>query len=569
MSTVRMALAQVNMTVGALPRNVQKILENIEKARQSDANLIVFPELAICGYPPEDLLLKPAFIHACREDLEEVIRASHDLVCIIGFPEEHQGKLYNAAAVISNGKLIATYRKQLLPNYGVFDERRYFTPGTENPVFNAGALRFGVSICEDIWDEQGPPVAQAQKGGAQILINISASPYHRGKQRLREAMLSKRARDTQATVAYLNLVGGQDELVFDGASAVFDTNGKLIARAKQFEEDLLFADVQPLKSSSGAPPQVTIPVNHKAEHRIIAAKVEPLLRDLEEVYEALVLGTRDYLQKNGFKKVVIGLSGGIDSALVAAVAVDSLGADNVTGVALPSQYSSEHSKSDAAQLAKNLGIRFLTIPIEPIYAAFEKALQPIFAGTKPDITEENLQSRIRGMLLMALSNKFGWLVLTTGNKSEVSVGYATLYGDMAGGFAVIKDVPKMLVYDLCRHRNTKSAVIPENTFTKPPSAELRPDQKDTDSLPEYPVLDAILHDYVEQNASFQEIAAKGFAPEIVKKVMRLVDRAEYKRRQGAPGIKITERGLGKDWRLPLTHHFVEVPKEIITPVRKS
>lgn len=575
MRGLRVALAQVNVKVGALRENVGKIIQYIEKARRSGAQLVVFPELTISGYPPEDLLLKPAFIRACRGALEQLVRETKDIIAIVGFPEA-DSDLYNAAAVLTNGKLTGIYRKQYLPNYEVFDEERYFKPGCDNIVFETDHLRFGVSICEDIWYASGPHEAQAVLGDAQLLINLSASPYHRGKPKFREKMLSQRAGDSAAPVVFCNLVGGQDELVFDGGSMVFGPTGNLIARAKQFQEDLLMVDIHAdllghrlkdprrRKERSLNPHDKTIPRTIPVDFPFsiqrtasVKPRLEKPLPELDEIYEALVLGTRDYIQKNGFSKVLIGLSGGVDSALVACIAVDAVGAKNVIGVSMPSRYSSEHSKSDAARLAKSLDIQYRSVPIEPVYKAYMEALGPFFKKTKPNVAEENLQSRARGMILMALSNKFGWLVLTTGNKSEMSVGYTTLYGDMAGGYAVIKDVPKVLVYELSRYCNRKKSVIPRSILTKPPSAELRPDQKDSDSLPEYPVLDPILEDYIEHNASFSEIVAKGFKSEVVKKVMKLVDTAEYKRRQAPPGVRITPRGLGKDWRLPLTNGFHE------------
>jgi len=576
MNVIRIALGQINPVVGGLKENVRKITQRIIEARDKGARLIAFPELSISGYPPEDLLLKPAFIRSCREALNEVMKASQGIIVIVGFPEEHEGDLYNAAAILCNGKLSGIYRKHLLPNYGVFDENRYFAASHDNQVYVADGLRFGVTICEDIWHPTGPHEAQAALGSAELLINISASPYQRGKAKMRERMFAVRAGDSLSAVAFCNIVGGQDELVFDGGSVVIDPTGNVLARGHQFQEELVMADIdeesllrQRLLDPHGRKERIEerkvavpieIPVQFQAKmkpsHPLDPSFVMPL-GDIEEVYQALVLGTHDYLTKNGFKSAVIGLSGGIDSALVACVAVDALGASNVMAVSMPSGYTSTASKEDAAQLASALGIKLMTIPIEEIFMAFQRTLEPIFLKGKADATEENLQSRIRGMLLMALSNKFGWLVLTTGNKSEMSVGYATLYGDMAGGFAVIKDVPKILVYELCRYRNTIKPVIPENIFKKAPSAELRPNQKDTDSLPEYSELDPILRAYIEQNLSFPEMSTNGFDPRTVQKVVKMVDRAEYKRRQAPPGVKITPRALGKDWRLPLTNHFVE------------
>ncbi len=559
MNLLRIALAQMNATVGGLKDNVQKIREAIIKAKQSEAHLIAFPELAICGYPPEDLLLKPAFIRACRKALDEIIPLSDGIIVIVGFPEE-DGKLYNSVAVLYNKKLIATYRKHCLPNYGVFDEDRYFVASNNNLVFVAEDFRFGVSICEDIWQLKGPPLAQALQGNAQLLVNVSASPYHQGKGKTREAMLASRAVEASAAIAFCNLIGGQDELVFDGGSVVFDSHGTLLARSKPFEEELLLADLPlPTLAKKGTTlKEIEIPFKSLPKPKAPLPKsIADPLENLDEIYQALVLGTKDYIRKNGFKKVVLGLSGGIDSSLVACIAVDALSASNVIGVSMPSQYSSEHSREDAAILAKALNIKLLTLPIESVFQAYTKLFEPVFSEAQSDITEENLQSRIRGTLMMALSNKFGWLVLTTGNKSEMSVGYATLYGDMAGGFAVIKDVPKILVYELAKRRNALNSVIPERVFTKPPSAELRPNQKDSDSLPDYAVLDPILYHYIEENWGLAEFLRKGYSPDVVKKVIEMVDRAEYKRRQAPPGIKITPRALGKDWRLPLTNLFTE------------
>jgi len=575
-SVIRIALGQINPVVGGLKENVRKINQCMAEARDKGVRLIAFPELSISGYPPEDLLLKPAFIRACREALNEIVKVSQGITVIVGFPEEHEGNLYNAAAVICNGKLAGTYRKHYLPNYGVFDEDRYFAASRDNQVYVADGLRFGVTICEDMWYPAGPHEAQAALGNAELLINISASPYHRGKAKTRERMLAVRASDSVAAVAFCNLVGGQDELVFDGGSVIIDPSGNLLARGHQFLEELVIADIgdesllrHRLFDPRGRKERLeeqnaTIPVDVPIQFQMKMKPTPPIqpnfvmpLGDIEEVYQALVLGTHDYITKNGFKNVVIGLSGGIDSALVACVASDALGPSNVMAVSMPSGYTSTASKEDAAQLASALGIKLLTVPIEEIFRAFQSTLDPIFPKGKADSTEENLQSRIRGMLLMALSNKFGWLVLTTGNKSEMSVGYATLYGDMAGGFAVIKDVPKVLVYELCRYRNTIKPVIPENIFRKAPTAELRPNQKDTDTLPEYSELDPILRAYIEQNLSFPEMSTNGFDARTVQKVVKMVDHAEYKRRQAPPGVKITPRALGKDWRLPLTNHFVE------------
>ena len=576
MRILRLALGQINATVGDLTGNVKKMVECLGLAKSRGASIVAFPELALCGYPPEDLLLKPSFIRACRQELEKLAAHCHGLTAIVGFPEEAHD-LYNAAAVLSEGRVLGTYRKQLLPNYGVFDEERYFSAGQGHMVLAAPGARIGISICEDIWYPDGPHEVQAREGNAELLINISASPYHMGKGKSRERMLAVRAQDNVAALAFCNLVGGQDELVFDGRSAVFDPTGRVVTRGKQFSEDLVIADVDldevvrwrlhdPRRRKTVGRAGVEEPVvhdlaaslqfNEKPTSNPTQESTEPL-GELDEVYAALVTGTRDYVRKNGFEKVVMGLSGGIDSSLVACIAADALGADHVIGVSMPSRYSSGHSQDDASALARNLGIQYLTIPIEPAHAAFTEMLSKTFEGKPLDLTEENLQSRIRGTLLMALSNKFGWLVVTTGNKSEHSVGYATLYGDMAGGFSVIKDVPKMLVYKLARLRNARTAVIPENVFIKPPSAELRPDQKDSDSLPEYAELDPILTAYVERDASVAEIVAAGANPAMVTRVVKMVDRSEYKRRQAPPGVKITPRAFGKDRRLPITNRFGE------------
>ena len=565
---MRLALAQINSTVGDLAGNTRKILEWIERARAREADLVAFPELAVAGYPPEDLLLKPDFLRANQACLEEIARACRGIVAVVGFVEVAEAA-YNAAALLADGKVVSVTRKERLPNYGVFDEERYFRTGEAGPLFSLNDTRFGINVCEDIWYPTGPASVQAA-AGAELIVNINASPYHRGKWRQREQMLATRATDNTALVAYVNMVGGQDELVFDGASVIFDERGRLIARGKSFEEDLLVADLDlravfrsrlhdPRWRHGEEADLPCIPVEHANETpgTVLPQRIEPPCDDVEEVYRALVLGTGDYLRKNGFERVVIGLSGGIDSSLVAAVAVDALGADRVTGVSMPSRYSSDHSKSDAQELAENLGVRYLQVPIEPAFKAYGEMLADEFAGTREGLAEENLQARVRGMILMALSNKFSWLVLTTGNKSEMAVGYATLYGDMAGGFAVIKDVPKMLVYELCRWRNTRDGrvVIPESVLDKPPSAELRPDQKDVDSLPPYEVLDEILQAYVEDDRAADEIVKMGHQPETVARVIRMVDLAEYKRRQAPPGVKITPRAFGRDRRLPITNRY--------------
>lgn len=585
MSTIRIALAQINSHVGALEKNVEKIKKFIIEAKKNQVDIIAFPELAITGYPPEDLLLKPGFIKATQEALADVIGASEGLTTIVGFVELN-ADLYNSAAFITNKKLISTVHKAFLPNYGVFDEYRYFQRGTVFPVFMLDNIKIGVNICEDIWYPDGPIIYQTLGADAEIIININASPYHIHKQLTRERMLATRAQDNVAIVAYVNMVGGQDELVFDGGSVIFSQSGELIGRAHQFEEEILYADIDinnVLRTRLHDPRRredkltfvydpnivkeytVDTNLNSKQANKKIVPIINNLLNDEEELYQALVTGTRDYIFKNGFKKVLVGLSGGIDSSLVACIAVDALGKDNVIGVFMPSMYSSKESKQDASQLAKNLGIEFKEIPITDAYNAYIKLLSPHFTGEKPDITEENIQARIRGNLLMALSNKFGWLVLTTGNKSEISVGYATLYGDMAGGYAVIKDVFKTYVYRLASYRNNlniskfrSNILIPERVFTKAPTAELKPNQKDEDSLPPYAVLDPILAMLIEDDMSVDEVISAGFDKNTVLKVQHLIDISEYKRRQAPPGVKVTKKALGKDRRMPITNGFKEL-----------
>jgi NAD+ synthase (glutamine-hydrolysing) len=581
MSTLRIVLAQINLTVGDIEGNAGKIEANLERARQSRADIVLFPELTLTGYPPEDLLLKAGFVATARAGIEQLLPHTRSLTAIVGFPDR-RNDLFNAAAVMHDGRLAGVYHKQLLPNYSVFDEDRYFAPGDTRILFQrpvdlatGDGVRFGVSICEDIWYATGPPQAQAAAGAA-LLLTVSASPYQSGKTADRERMLVTRAADNAAVVAFCNLVGGQDELVFDGGSVIVDERGEIVARAKALEEDFVVADVTVAnvvsqrsrdarrredragRGRAGKFETVVLPAPEAAPGPAgaqVEAPVARLLGPSEEVYDTLVLATRDYVRKNGFDKVVLGLSGGIDSALVAAIAVDALGPENVVCVSMPSRYSSEHSQTDAAETARRLGVRLETIPIEPAFKAYLEMLSASFSGTAPGVAEENLQSRARGNVLMALSNKFGWLVLTTGNKSELAVGYATIYGDMAGGFAVIKDVPKGWVYRLCRYRNERREVIPDSVLAKPPSAELGPDQKDTDSLPEYEVLDAILAAYVERDCTAAEIVAQGHDEATVQRVIELVDRNEYKRRQAPPGPKITSKAFGKDRRLPITNRY--------------
>jgi len=584
MRRLRIGLAQINPTVGDLDGNFDRIVAAIEGARARHVDLLALPEMAITGYPPEDLLLKPSFIERAMQRTHELLPHTGGMTVVVG-TVDRDVDLFNAAAILHDGRWAGTYRKRYLPNYGVFDENRYFMPATSNPVFVREGAVIGVNICEDIWYSGGPVEEQVIRGGAEVVINVSASPYHAGKAQQRKRMLCTRAADNLVVVCYVNLVGGQDEVVYDGSSLIIDQQGQVLAEGERFREDLLVADVNlddvfnarlhnPLLRKGRAldegEPAVRVPLG-KSEagqaHAAVAvasapkpalarrpAIPEPTLA--AEVYDALVLGTRDYVRKNDFETVVLGLSGGIDSALCACIAVDALGPEHVVGVSMPSPYTSAASIEDAEALARALGIRLMTLPIERVLASYLETLAGTFAGKPPDITEENLQARIRGNELMALSNKFGWLVLTTGNKSEVSVGYSTLYGDTAGGFAVLKDVYKTFVYELARHRNTgRAAPIPERTITRPPSAELRPDQTDQDTLPPYETLDPILRMYVEEDRSARDIADLGFDLETVRRVVRMVDRAEYKRRQSPPGIKITPRAFGKDRRLPITNRW--------------
>lgn len=575
MFNLRLAIAQINSTVGDLNGNSQKILEHIRRARKQKADIIAFPEMAVTGYPPEDLLLNPRFIEDNMTAVKKISSRTEGIAAIIGFVDSDGKKgIFNAAAVVAGGAVKDVYHKMILPNYGVFDEFRYFRPGQRIPVYSMGNIRFGVSICEDIWDRRGP-VGILAGAGADVVININASPYERGKPARRERILAEWSHENSIIIAYLNAVGGQDELVFDGFSMVYDQEGKLIARGRQFEEDLMVLDLDIGKVRSSRKKafragqrkkigterkveKISLPaLRHEDRKQLTRKATEPMCRSEEEVYRALVLGTADYVRKNGFGGVVIGLSGGIDSSLVATIASDALGRRNVTGILMPSPYTSSESREDSYQLAKNLGISIKEIPIDKIMTWYRAALADVFKGTEADTTEENLQARIRGNILMALSNKFGWLVLTTGNKSEMSVGYATLYGDMAGGFAVIKDVPKTLVYDIVKWRNSvsKKPLVPERVLWKEPTAELKPDQRDSDSLPPYPVLDPILKAYVEDYKSFDEIRNTGCDPECTMKVIDMVNRSEYKRRQAPPGIKITGRAFGRDRRFPITNKY--------------
>jgi NAD+ synthase (glutamine-hydrolysing) len=588
MRTLRLGLAQINPTVGDLDGNFARVVAGIERARAQGVELLVFPEMVLPGYPPEDLLLRPSFIERTIQRTRDLLPHSAGLTVIVG-TIERDGDLYNAAAVLHDGKWVGTARKRYLPNYGVFDENRYFMSETRSSVFRRGEIVFGVSVCEDIWVPGGPIEDQVVRGGAEVVLNLSASPYHAGKAAFRRRMITTRAADHLCIVGFVNLVGGQDEIVFDGASMIVDQQGRMLASGALFAEDLLVADLdldevfnarlhdtrlrteRAMEAESAlpridlAPPRVADAPEAGGAGSAVAAPAarpaiqprpaRPELTPIAEIYEALVLGTRDYVAKNGFETVVLGLSGGIDSALCACLAVDALGAERVVGVSMPSEYTSEASKADAEALARSLGIRFHTIPIRDVVEAYGRALEPAFEGREPDTTEENLQARIRGNYLMALSNKFRWLVLTTGNKSETSVGYSTLYGDTAGGFAALKDVYKTQVYELARHRNARQAAIPERTLTRAPSAELRPGQTDQDTLPPYETLDAILKLYVEEDRSPAEIAKQGFDAETARRIARMVDAAEYKRRQSPPGIKITQRAFGKDRRLPITNRW--------------
>ncbi len=543
--TLKLALAQVNCTVGDLKGNTEKIAEYARRSREQGADIVCFPEMALTGYPPEDLLFKPRFIAENIRTLKKLAEAIGEITAVVGFVDREGSKLYNAAAVIRNGDIEGVYRKMFLPNYGVFDEKRYFHKGNHAFTFDMGPANtrgdkvvIGVNICEDIWHEEGPTKQQALQG-AKLIININASPFHMGKTGERESVIRQQATSNRIFVVYTNLVGGQDELVFDGQSMVVDDEGDIIGKAAAFKEDLLLVD---------------IPLAAGIKQRKPAGKIVTL-EPLEEVYDALVLGLKDYVVKNGFEKVVIGLSGGIDSSFVAALAADALGKDNVVGVFMPSRYSSIGSENDAKQLAENLGIKLLNISIESIYKMYLLALEGHFTGVNRDTTEENLQARIRGTLLMALSNKFGWLLLATGNKSEMSTGYATLYGDMAGGLAVIKDVPKTLVYRLAEYRNSRSDVIPRQVLSKEPTAELRPNQKDKDTLPPYEELDPVLKAYIEQDQDLEKITVAGHEKDTVLKIINMVDGSEHKRRQSPPGIKITPRAFGRDRRMPITNRF--------------
>jgi NAD+ synthase (glutamine-hydrolysing) len=584
---LKVALAQINPTVGDIPGNARKIAERISEARDQGAALVVFPELALSGYPPEDLLLKTSFLEQAAAALQELAAQTRGIVALVGFPESAED-VYNAAAVLADGEVAAIYRKMYLPNYGVFDEQRYFQSGAEAGIFELNGVPIGVTICEDIW-EPGPPAMTEALAGAQVIVNLSASPYRVGYGHGRERMLVQRAVDNLAAVVFVNTVGGQDELVFDGHSVALDQDGRVLARCPQFEESLVLCTIDPREVASArlrdtrhranvrrqrrATPVAEPPVVHLADLQVerggktVGGSVADLLEPEAEVYAALRTGLHDYVRKNGFEHVVLGISGGIDSALAALIAADALGPESVTCVSMPSPYSSEGTRADARAIATNLGADFREIPIADAMDAYSELLAESFAGTEPDIAEENVQARIRGNVVMALSNKFGWLVLATGNKSELSVGYATLYGDMAGGFALLKDVFKGWVYRLVRWRNEQEdrELIPASVLERPPSAELRYEQRDQDSLPAYDVLDAILAAYVEEDLDAVELVRRGLPAEDVERVIRMVDRAEYKRRQAPPGIKISTKAFGRDRRLPITNRFevrAEAPRRL-------
>ena len=570
---LRIALAQANMVVGDLEGNLRKIENFSCQARDEGAEIVAFPELAITGYPPEDLLLKPQFLEDNLKALQYLVESVKDIALVVGYVEA-QDDIFNAAAVICNGEIVSRHYKHFLPNYSVFDENRYFQKGDELAVVEFNRCKIGVNICEDIWYPDGPCLLQTL-AGAEVVLNISSSPYHRGKERFREKMLSVRASDHCAIVAFVNLVGGQDELVFDGGSMVFTQTGRMMARAPMFREHLLVADLnvegvfrtrlhdprrrKDKERLKGVPVSFcpASPVSSMKKVPLPAPVVAEDIVEEEEIFQALVVGTRDYVRKNGFKKVLIGLSGGIDSSLVAVVAAEALGGENVVGVLMPSQYTSGESNRDAYDLAENLGVETHTLPIKDVFGDYKAVLKEVFKDLPEDTTEENLQARIRGNYLMAMSNKYGWLVLTTGNKSEMSCGYATLYGDMAGGYAVLKDLLKTMVFRVSEHVNRRYGreVIPRNVLIKPPSAELKPDQTDQDTLPPYEVLDAILDAYVEKDRSFAEIVGMGYEEDLVARVIRMVDLNEYKRRQAPPGVKLTSRAFGKDRRLPITNRY--------------
>ena len=569
---MRLALAQINPVVGDLDGNRALILQRLAEAKDAGADIALFPELAVTGYPPEDLLLRPGFVRAAERSLEEIARSARGIVAVVGTPYFDRD-LFNAAAVCASGEVKAFVKKRFLPNYGVFDEFRYFAPGDGITLFEHGGVLIGVTICEDMW-QPGPPATDLALAGAELIVNISASPFHLLRDREREEMFRTRARDTAAFVALCNTVGGQDELIFDGHSFVIDDEGTVLARAKGFEEELMLVDIDPstvvsrrltdtrrraLAQDRGEVERVEpIHVGSPHEHGDqLARTLTPFCDDLEQMRLALELGLSDYVRKNGFDEIVVGVSGGIDSALVAALAAEALGPEKVHCVSMPSRYSSGATRADASKLAENLGSEFREIPIEPMVETFVAALEPSFEDRAPDLTEENVQARIRGVLLMALSNKFGWLLVATGNKSEMSVGYATLYGDMAGGFALLKDVFKTDVFRLAMHLNERAGreLIPQSTIDRAPSAELRADQLDEDSLPPYPALDKVLAAYVEEDRTLEELSSDGFDPDVVERAVKLIDRAEYKRRQAPPGVRLRAKAFGRDRRTPITNRW--------------
>ncbi|TMC36073.1 MAG: NAD+ synthase [Chloroflexi bacterium] len=567
---MRIALAQVNPTVGDLAGNTRLVIDWIERARAAQADIVCFPELVITGYPPEDLVLKPSFVRDNLAQLDVIRGATKGIAAVVGFVDR-EGDLFNAAAFLHDGELKAVYHKVFLPNYGVFDEKRYFVPGHRCPIIELDGVPIGLSVCEDCWFPSGPMAWQAEHG-ARLLININGSPYHYGKRAPREEMVGGRAADYGAIVAWVNTVGGQDELVFDGNSVVFDASGKVLAHAGSLVEDLLVCDVDTDRPIHHAPEklryeaegaerlelqveELTVSGPGSKHTSKIENRVAKPLEGAAEIYAAVVLGTQDYMRKQGFEKVVIGMSGGIDSALAAAIACDALGPQNVIGVRMPSRHTSAESLEDAAMVVENLGMQLMDYSIEPPHRGFEEILSPVFKGTKPGVAEENIQPRIRSTILHALSNKFGYIVLSTGNKSELATGYGTLYGDIAGGYAVLKDITKTTVYELCHYRNSLGPAIPDRVMTKAPSAELKPGQKDTDSLPPYEELDPILRGYIEDDLSPEELVAAGHKPETVARVIQLVDRSEYKRRQAPPGVKITPRAFGRDRRMPIVNRY--------------
>ena len=557
---LRVALAQINLVVGDFNFNADKIKQYLKQAKRMGADVVIFPELAVTGYPPEDLLLKESFLKQCDKNLKKISRYTKGLTAIIGFAEKKGKAIYNSAALLSDGKHVGTYRKMLLPNYGVFDEKRYFHESNSPVRFRLKGAMLGITICEDLWEDSGPGKILCGQGNVDLLLNISSSPFHKGKGKTREKMIQQRARSYRSHIAYVNLVGGQDELVFDGQSLVVAPDGKIMIQGNSFTEELICSDIalnpkSPKKLFSKTnirSYQIPASLSKQKKYPPLSVYAYNKKSEVENIFSALVLGTQDYVSKNGFSKAVLGLSGGIDSALTAVVASKALGAKNVIGVLMPSPHSSEGSVQDSLSLAKNLGIQTLILPIEKAMKAYDQILGKVFKGTDSDLAEENIQARIRGNLLMALSNKKGWMVLATGNKSEFSVGYCTLYGDMAGGFAVIKDVPKIWVYKISHWVNSKKEIIPESILTKAPSAELRPDQKDTDTLPPYDLLDPILLKYIEEDKSVGKIKVSGLSTADIKRVANLVDASEYKRRQGPPGVKITPKAFGKDRRLPIT-----------------